>query len=342
MYFCKAKRRNDTKEKISGRHSAMTGTKGYMARWLVLAAILLSGCSGDDAPNNANNNGNDSDIRFNADVWQVMEGTRATTFGAGDVNNAFKVYAYYYNTTDCYINGEVVNYSGGVSSWAGTSQRWPNSRSLDFFAYMPTDLGYTYCTFDPTAYNESTNDDGYSAGTPRIVCANLPVSITYGTDNTQEMVMAYTANQSMAAQGASGVTMTFKRPFARIYFKLSDASGSAVSINSITISGIYNNGVCVMNGAAQTFAWTPSGSTTNFTVSGSPATSESDCYLVIPQNYGTKTFTVNATWTDWSNVRKDVSANVTVNWQAGYSYTYTFTLSKYALKVDIEKFTEQW
>ena len=316
----------------------------HKAIWLVLAAALLSGCSGDDSPNQANNNnGKDSEIRLNAEIWRVMEGTRATTYDGGDVNNAFKVYAYYYNTTDCYINGEVVNYSGGVSSWAGTPQSWPNSESLDFFAYMPTLLENARCSFDPTAYNESTNDDGYSAGIPRIVCSDLPVNITKGTDDTQELVMAYTANQSKAAQGASGVTMTFKRPFARLYFKLSDASGSAVSINSITISSIYNNGVCEMNGAAQTFAWTPSGSTTNFTVSGTPATDASACYLVIPYNYGTKTFTVNATWTDWGNVTKDVSASVDVNWQPGYSYTYTFTLSKYALKVDIEhKYTEQW
>lgn len=322
----------------------MKGKKGHKAKWFILAAILLSACSGDDSPNNTNN-GKDSEIHFNADVWRVMEGTRATTYSAGAVDGSFKVYAYYYNTTDCYINGEVVNYSGGVSSWAGTPQRWPNSESLDFFAYMPTGLYNTYCTFDQTPYIESTNADGYSAGSPRIVCANLPVSIIHGTDDTQELVMAYTANQSKAAQGASGVTMTFKRPFARLYFKISDASGSAVSINSITIHDIYNNGLCVMNGTAnpQTFTWTPSGDPTNFTVSGSPATDASDCYLVIPQNYGSKTFTVNATWTDWSNVTKDVSANVTVNWQTGYSYTYTFTLSKFALKVDVnDKYTEQW
>lgn len=326
----------------------MKGKKGHKAKWLVLAAILLSGCSGDDSPNHANNNnGKDSEIHFNADVWQVMEGTRAKTYDAGAVNGSFKVYAYYNTTTDCYINGEVVNYSGGVSSWDDTPQSWPeDDRSLDFFAYMPylpTDK--TYCTFDHEAYDAETHPNGYSAGSPRIVCTNLPVNISKDTDATQELVMAYTANQSRAAQGASGVTMAFKRPFARLYFKLSDASGSAVSIKRITISGIYNNGVCEMNGTAnpQTFTWTPSGITTNFTVSGSPATDASACYLVIPNNYGTKTFTVKATWAEWSSeVEIDVSADVSVNWQPGYSYTYTLTLSKYALKVDTSKYTEQW
>ncbi len=58
----------------------MKGKKGHKAKWLVLAAILLSGCSGDDSPNHANDNsGKDSEIRFNADVWRMIEGTRATT-----------------------------------------------------------------------------------------------------------------------------------------------------------------------------------------------------------------------------------------------------------------------
>ncbi len=319
----------------------------YISYVLLALTCLLTACSGGGSsseeldpptPNpTPNPTPENQEIKLNASVWQTMEGMRATTYVAGDVSDAFKVYAYFHNTTNNYINGEVVNYSGGVSSWAGTPQRWPNSESLDFFAYMPTGLYYTYCTFDHEAYA--------NPGNPRIVCENLPVGIIHGTDDTQELVMAYTANQSKALHGASGVTMTFKRPFARIYFKLSDASGSAVSINSITISSIYNNGVCVMNGTLnpQTFTWTPSGSTTDFTVSGTPATDAAACYLVIPQGNGDpKTFTVNATWTDWSNVTKNVSANVAVDWQAGYSYTYTFTLSKYALKVDTSKYTEQW
>lgn len=72
------------------------------------------------------------------------------------------------------------------------------------------------------------------------------------------------------------------------------------------------------------------------------ATTETTPYLVIPKNYGSKTLTVNATWDDWSNVTMDVSADVDFDWQAGNIYTYNLTLEKYALKVDILKFTEQW
>jgi hypothetical protein len=92
----------------------------------------------------------------------------------------------------------------------------------------------------------------------------------------------------------------------------------------------------------------PSGDPTNLVVTCStPLTTSGTTtvgnFLVLPYSYdGTKTFTVNATWTDWSDVTKNVSANVAVDWQAGYSYTYTFTLSKYALIVNTSKFTEQW
>ena len=72
------------------------------------------------------------------------------------------------------------------------------------------------------------------------------------------------------------------------------------------------------------------------------ARTETTPFLVIPNNYGSTTLTVNGTWTDWSNVTKDVTADVAFNWQPGYIYTYTLTLTKYVLKVDIEKFTEQW
>ena len=312
---------------------------GFIA--LLMAIVCpLSGCSDDDStPREAA-----KDIRFSADIWQVMDATRASIIAAGAVNGSFRVYAYNYNTTTSYINGELVNYSGGASSWADTPQRWPGNGALDFFAYMPTTLP-SYCTFDSTPYADPGNVDGYSAGSPRIACSGLPVSLTAGSDVTQEIVYAYVQNQSEAGQGATGVTLTFRRPFARVYFKLADGLSSQVIINKVTIAGIKNNGICSFNGTTTT--WTPSGAATYLEVNppsdGSPATGDTP-YLILPQTFDSNlTFTVNATWTDWNNVTKDVSASVNVgSWQAGYSYTYTFTLSKYALKVDTEKYTEQW
>lgn len=319
---------------------------------MLLTAGLLAACSTDD--DGIDNGGGATEIRLNADCWRVMEGTRAVTYDSDAQLQAssFACYAYEDGTTTQYISGSTVSYSDSQWTFDDGKHYWPASGALNFFAYMPADLIGTYCTFDPTAYDASDNADGYSDDSPRIVCTNLPVSFTVGSDDTQELIFAYTADQdkfgtNSTLQPTPGyVGLTFKHPFARVCFKQSEANSSNVKINSVTVSGIKNNGTCTFDGS--TIVWTPSGDATALTVSGIPATNTpatgNDFYLVVPQTFASNiTFTVNATWTDWSNVTKNVSATVNVgSWVAGYSYTYTLTLDKFALTVDAKKFTEQW
>ena len=319
---------------------------------MLLTAGLLAACSTDD--DGIDNGGGATEIRLNADCWRVMEATRAVTYDSDAQLQAsrFACYAYEDGTTTQYIGGSTVSYSDSQWSFDDGKHYWPASGALNFFAYMPANLSGTYCTFDPTAYDASDNDDGYSDDSPRIVCTDLPVSFTVGSDDTQELIFAYTADQdkfgtNSTLQPTPGyVGLTFKHPFARVCFKLSEASGTHVTVNSVTVSRIKNNGTCTFDGS--TIVWTPSGDATALTVSGIPATNTpatgNDFYLVVPQTFASNiTFTVNATWTDWSNVTKNVSATVNVgSWVAGYSYTYTLTLDKFALTVDAEKFTEQW
>lgn len=333
----------------------MKRTKGNIGWTMLLVALLLSAtvcmltaCSSDDTNTTSSPTNNPSEIRMNANVWQVMEGTRATIINPGAVNGSFMVYAYYSTTTENYINGEIVNYSGGVSSWVN-SQFWPKDRrSLDFFAYMPTDLANTYCSFDYTAYDAESNSDGYSAGNPRIVCANLPM--TYDSDsptdgqgsNLKELVYAVKTGQSEASNSA-GVELTFKRPFARITMQLSSAQED-IHINSITFKGIKNNGSCSFDGSTST--WTLSGDAADFvaTLNGNnyQANDVIGTFIMIPQGWAGE-IEVNADWTVWGvNGTHTVTATVPTTWVAGRSYTYTFTISETDLKVDTEKFTEQW
>ena len=316
-----------------------------------LTAALLAGCAGDSpsdiAPTPSADN---TEIKVNADVWQVMDGTRATTFDNADAlqtEGSFKTYAFFDGSTTQYISGSTVNYVTDHWEFADGKHYWPPIGSLNFFAHMPGDLTNTHCSFDPTEYHNTDNLDGYSEDIPRIKCENLPVTST-GQSTLNELVCAYKASQSKSDPGASGVILNFIHPFARIYFKTSAASATNVTINSITISDIYNNGICTFDGAAspQTSTWATSGSTTSFECT--EAISSSDVtrgpYLVIPQEYGNLTFTVNATWSgsDWSNFTPNLSTTVTVNWQPGHSYTYTLTLSPTVLEVDVTKYTEQW
>ena len=294
------------------------------------------------------------EIRLDASVWQMMQGApsrRVSTYDNAAALQAgtFKTYAYVDGSTDLYIDGSTVSYVTDHWEFNDGKHYWPLTGALNFFCHMPADLENTYCTFDKTAYANPGNLDGYSEDCPRIVCTGLPVTITSNSDDTQEMIYAYKANQSKAGQGASGVTMNFKHPFARVYFKISDASGTAVRINSVTIDDIYKSGTCTFDGSTTT--WIPTGSQNNdLVITCSPVLSSANKsvgpFLVLPQTFATnRTFTVNATWTEWSLLEnQEISASVNVgSWQPGYSYTYTFTLDQYTLKVETTStYTEQW
>lgn len=321
---------------------------------MLLTAGLLAACSTDD--DGIDNGGGATEIRLNADCWRVMEGTRAVTYDSDAQLQAssFACYAYEDGTTTQYISGSTVSYSDSQWTFDDGKHYWPASGALNFFAYMPADLIGTYCTFDPMAYDASDNADGYSDDSPRIVCTNLPVSFTVGSDDTQELIFAYTADQdkfgtNSTLQPTPGyVGLTFKHPFARVIFKLSEESGTDVTINKITVTAadgtavVKNNGTCTFNGTTAT--WTPTGDAANFVVSGSPATHDTRAYLVIPQTFSTNLkFTADVTWNEWLEVRRDISATVTVDsWAPGTSYTYSITLNKNAMKVETTKYTEQW
>lgn len=162
-----------------------------------------------------------------------------------------------------------------------------------------------------------------------------------GQSSIKEFIYALTTGQNKADQGASGVTMTFKHPFARVCFKLSAESGTNVTVNSITIPNLYTGGTFTHSSG-----WASPTGDTDLVISGNPAGNPAtgdSYYLVIPNNYGTKTFSVNFTWKEWDEDHNTTfTTPLDINWQAGYSYTYKLTITKDDLKVDIEKFTEQW
>jgi len=320
-----------------------------MTLMLLLAAGLLTGCSSDDSddvpatdPDNGTGEAGTEEIRVKADIWQMMQGgTRAATYddqSALQTLGSFNCAVYVADATTEYISTTQVDWNSTSSVWEFNDGKhyWPLSESLDFFAYLPATLP-GYITTGPT----------YTVDAPSFVCEDLPISFTQGSDATTEFLMAFTPGQNKTDQGATGVTMTFLHPFARVCFKLSSASGSAVTVNSITIGGsIYRNGTCTLNdngAGSQTIAWSSLSNTGNLVITGSPATDDDDFYLVIPYDYGYQTLTVNATWDEWGDgVTADVSASVDFDWTAGYSYTYTLTLSEYALTVSTTTYTEQW
>lgn len=331
----------------------MKQRKGH--RWIVVmlaVAGLLAGCSDDMPDTSAEAN----EIRFRADVWRVMEGTRATTFdnaAALQSEGSFTAAVYTENTTTQYVSTTAVDWNGSTSKWEFASGKhyWPMSGALDFFAYMPaaatlsTDANYinslTYTVID-------TNDDGDpDKQQTSFSCSSLPMTHSGQSAALKEFVYAMLPGRTKALDGASGVTLTFKHPFARINFKLA-ASHPDITINSITLKNLKNNGSYVDN--ITTATWTPSGDNIDFVATYNQAfTKDASAqtigvpYLMVPQSFAGG-IEVDATWKEWDeDIHRTVTATLpVVTWQAGYSYTYTFTITENDLKVSTEKYTEQW
>lgn len=326
----------------------------------MILVCLLSGCSDDTTNSDAAN-----EIRFNVDVWQVMPGTRATTFeGANPLaSGSFTASAYEAGSTTPYITPTTVEWITDHWEFSDGKHYWPASGSLDFFAYMPA----TKPDYISSITYEVNSDP---APRPSFVCADLPMTYQNAyTDDTSvvhseegqgsdlaEFVWALTTGQNKTTPGASGVTMNFCHPFARINFQLS-ASHPDITINSITFKALKSGGTCSFDGSTSTWSsLTPADKTVDFkmTLKGDgavfndnnasvPLTQVGPTILMVPQTFAGD-IEVNASWTDWGvSLAHTVSTTLSsLEWRAGYSYTYTFTISETDLKVDTSKFTEQW
>ena len=320
---------------------------------LSAVVMLLSACSNDDTNSPADTSNDAPEIRINADVWQVIPGTRATTYDNAEAlqtEGSFACTTYYANTITPYFIDAVANWNTTDNLWEFASRRtWPrNNQALDFFAYMPASKP-DYITNIYT-----------SARIPQFTCT-LPMADS-GSGTIKEYVCAMTIGQDEEHQGQenTGVTMRFYHPFARLKFQLS-VSHPDITIETITFKNLKSGGTCTFSptpsGATMynTFAWsslTPTDGTVDFV-----ATINQEChdnpasvvplgetYLVVPQTFAGD-ITVKAKWIDWGeqfshNVSTTLPASIT--WQAGYSYTYTFTITETDLIVKTDKFTEQW
>jgi len=316
----------------------MTKNLKYTALCL-LVTLLASACSKDGADGNEVTNRNEAkkEIGIKPDVWKMMEATRATTYDNTALqSDGFTVYAYTAESITPYIDNKTVSYDAPNWIITGRPYYWP-AYNLDFFAYAPTSPSYVAVTYAVAGTP--------AAAAPHFTCSDLPLSLT-PSDATQEFIWALTTGQNKANQGESGVTMTFRHPFARVKFKKSASSSTNVTVTSITIPAIYRDGTCTLTGTGNTATSTWSGLDDNddgLVITGSPATSDDTFYLVIPNNYGSKTLSVSFTWREWDEEKSQtLTAPLTINWAAGYSYTYSLTITKNDLKVDVEKFTEQW
>ena len=314
---------------------------------LTLLLCMLSGCSNDDStPREAAKD----EIRLTADVWRVMEGTRATTFdnqAALQSEGSFMCTIYNANSTETYLTSTQVNWNDAEWVFSDVTPRWPATGALDFFVYMPL-----------SRQPEYIEDLSYAARNPQFVCKDLPM--TYNSDSPtagqgsglKEFLYDLVINQDKDNPGETGVSLSFKHPFARIKMQLS-ASHPNITINSIKFKGIKNNGNFAYTSSPQ---WSTSGSSTNLEVTftgdaaifnnnaaSAPLTQLGPNFIMIPQTWDGNV-EVNATWIDWGEPYPHTVTTklASILWEAGHSYTYTFTITETDLRVDTQKYTEQW
>ena len=324
----------------------MTKNLKYTALCLFVT-LLASACSKDGADGNDVSKPNEEtpeEIRFNADVWKMAEATRATFYNTGTLSSgSFMVSAYVAESTTPYINPVIVDWVTDKWEFSDGKHYWPAEGSLDFFAYMPTSIP-SYITDLSDVASQVT----YAARNPRFKCKNLPMTSAGQGSGLQEFVYALTTGRTKALDGASGVTLNFQHPFARIDMKLSSAQAKPVTINTITFKTLKNNGTYTYNGSPN--KWELTGAATDFKVTldhpFSVTGTDQDIgtsYMMIPQNW-TGNIEVEATWDDWGvplkhTLTKKIDA---VNWAPGTCYTYTFTITETDLIVNSAKYTEQW
>ena len=315
----------------------MTKNLKYIALWL-LVTLLASACSKDGADGNEVTNRNEAkkEIGIKPDVWKMTEATRATTYDNDLlVSSGFICTAYRAETdTDPYIDNKTVSYSNPNWIITGRPYYWPDY-DLDFFAYAPT--SGSGITTGPTY--------SYSGGRQvSFTCTDFPVT-SVGQSSLTEFVYALAANKNQS-NSAGGVELRFQHPFALINLQLA-ANHPDVTIHSITFQTVKNNGTYSYTGG-----WYPSGDAANlvWTINqifnnNTSAQPIGISFLVIPQIWTGGVIVVNADCLFWGEKKNYPSLTTTVptDWQPGYSYTYTFSISPDDLKVGTtSQFTEQW
>lgn len=325
----------------------------------LLAAGLLAGCSGSESDDvnelkpELTNEAEMTEITVKTNLSRML--TRANTID--DLQDYdLKIDAYYHDTETKFLDGKTLHYdSSEPAAW----KFWNTSTSSQEHYYWPIEGSvYTagpitvssldfvgFCPYEKPAYIGTPT---YAPATGASFTCDMSDYMTLDDqEDMQEFIVSVLPNQTLATQTAAGgaLPMVFKHPLALIKFTITAASGTHVQINSIKLTGLKTGGTCTYNGTTMTWSdLTGSADMTLTQTLKNGGTTEGTPFMVIPNNYGSKFLTVNATWDDWSDVTiSDYGTDVDFNWAAGHIYTYNLTLDKYGLKVDIsEKYTEQW
>lgn len=320
---------------------------------LLTVCVLLVACSGSDS-DDAKPEGNlqnqlPTEISVKTNVMGML--SRANTIDSNSElqGQYLKIDAYYHDTETKYLNGVKLHYDSSWKFWDGSQVHyyWPIEGSVAEGPITVSSLDFVgFCPYAKPAYI-GTPTYNHSTGVS-FTCDMSSYMTKTAQAEMPEFLVGVLPNQTYATQTDAGgaLPLIFKHPFALVKFVINAASGTHVQINSISIAGLYTGATCTYDGSTMSWGSYDDESKATMTITQTlkiGGTTEGTPFVVIPKDYGIKYLTVNATWDDWSNVTiSDYGTDVNFNWEPGHIYTYNLTLDKYGLKVDIEKFTEQW
>ena len=347
--------------------------------------LLVAGCVAQDEPNVKKEDKlqlSDKEITFYIDGWKPMDESRAAIFetsndftdeNAGKGGGNFTLHAYLQESGRPYIDGTRVRHFIPEGSTIGTweffdnthiiKHYWPQTGSVDFFAYMP------YKNSDRQKYI-SIKEYNKTEGSISFAC-DMPNTTVDGDENTddlhdpkgQETIIAYTKDKS---KESGTVNMHFVHPFSAIYFKLKQAHRN-LTIKWIRLNNVYLKGTSELTGATDAntkISWNiaENEKVDTFHIPVEKIIPDSinfggeigGPYLLMPQKLGTNnakrdsvSLTVRYHWDDADDTTNDfyeiTRTIATANfeeWKAGKKYTFVLDLGdnkeEILFKVEVE------
>lgn len=275
------------------------------------------------------------------------KGTVITTDNIGKVYGQFGMEGFLDNASDIdcpeeswpkvYINGEYKKLAddhyviGGKSTYSessepawtlkdGNNQQYPWLNNIDFtfWSYAPVEHSGEY------AY---VSDGEKARGKMAITGYEIPTS----SEEQKDLLIAYNTRSYPGDDKGDDVNILFRHALPDIYFDVTEISKYGITVENITINGVYNEGNCTVTSAdlydddvTKAFSWSPvtESGTTDFEMEGS-----SDHFFMIPQEFsGSITISL-------SN-GKTLTTALSTNWQAGKYYKYKLTYNGIEISVD--------
>lgn len=224
---------------------------------------------------------------------------------------------------------------GGNTFWhTAESYFWPESGSLDFWAWAPSSLGVNFSS-DHTSLSFGFSLPAPDADTKQDALGQRDIVLTQITTDRSSY--------------NGGVPLTFSHPLASIIFRGGTMRDGI--IRSISLKGVAGSGECTFNGSD--FIWNVAGGPLNFTQTfdapvsasqtGQPITmagptSGERTFLMIPQTLR-EDAALEVVFDDGTDVHTYTHSLAGGVWKAGTRHTYTISLSPFNPSGDSEGIT---